>query len=660
MSIFSRHVMAVVVLVASSLTVSVGLGSNPTGAIPAVGSPAVDFGVIGVTDLETWGEFTLTLAGSPDPDVPLHLYLGLVSDRVGLDANSLSVSDPKSDNYGRYGLISEVADRFNASESTTESVAAWFDSRGVSLTLDPTRSYFEGEVPIAVAEEAFGVQYNAYSSVDLPADNLLYSPASAPTALAPGLDGKIDRVIGAVILFAATFVIQSSDTTTRLAEPSSVLSPTSIPGLAPADGGTPWRTGTMNDGCAEAADFNIGGHSLGLSPGQLRTAYGIDALWDSGMRGRGARIAVVDSSLYAPTDIAAFRSCFGLEGTPITDHVIGTPALDGGSDETTLDLEVIVSVAPEADRIDWFGVKIAVNALAGASSVFEMLNAPLDVTRTGGLQPDVITLSYGGCEAVMSGFDPAYLPMMDLLDQTMSTAVSSGIGVFASTGDTGSTGCFQFDGPPVGTSAAVQFPSTSPWITAVGGTNLTLAPDNRIASSGVWNDYSFGLRPSVGQPSVGGGGGGVSLFEERPVWQNATGMPQNANRMVPDISAFADELPGYLIVLDGNWTIVGGTSASTPLSATAFALQSVSARTRGEAGLGFVAPLLYDLARTDSGDTDNVLFDITLGTNDVNQIGVHSAAPGYDLATGLGSVMHDRLLQVLAARSKPVAPEFTG
>lgn len=651
--------MAVVVLVASSLTISVGL-SNPTGAIPIADSSAVDFGVIGVTDLETWGEFTLTLAGSPAPDVPLYLYLGLVSDRVGLDANSLSVSDPKSDNYGRYGLISEVADRFNASESTAESVAAWFDSRGVSLTLDPTRSYFEGEVPIAVAEEAFGVQYNAYSSVDLPADNFLYSPASAPTALAPGLDGKIDRVIGAVILFAATTVDQSFDIAPVPVEPSSVLSPTSIPGLVSADGGTPWRTGTMNDGCAAAEDFNVDGHSLGLSPGQLRTAYGIDALWDSGMRGRGARIAVVDSSLYEPTDIAAFRACFGLEGTPITDHVIGTPALDGGSNETTLDLEVIVSVAPEADRIDWFGVKSEVNALAGATSVFEMLNAPLDVTHTGGLQPDVITLSYGGCEEVMSGFDPAYLPMMDLLDQTMSTAVSSGIGVFVSTGDAGSTGCFQFTGPPVGTSAAVQFPSTSPWVTAVGGTNLTLSPDNRIASSGVWNDYSFGVRPSVEQPSVGGSGGGVSLFEERPVWQRATGMPENANRMVPDISAFADELPGYLIFLAGNWTIVGGTSASTPLSATAFALQSASARTRGEAGLGFVAPLLYELARSDWGGTDKVLFDITLGTNDVNQIGVHPATPGYDLATGLGSVMHDRLLQMLSARSEPLAPTFTG
>jgi subtilase family serine protease len=130
--------------------------------------------------------------------------------------------------------------------------------------------------------------------------------------------------------------------------------------------------------------------------------------------------------------------------------------------------------------------------------------------------------------------------------------------------------------------------------------------------------------------------------------------------MVPDISAFADELPGYLIYLAGNWTIVGGTSASTPLSATAFALQSASARTRGEAGLGFVAPLLYDLARTDWGGTDKVLFDITLGTNDVNQIGVHPATPGYDLATGLGSVMHDRLLQMLSARSEPLAPTFTG
>lgn len=171
----------------------------------------------------------------------------------------------------------------------------------------------------------------------------------------------------------------------------------------------------------------------------------------------------------------------------------------------------------------------------------------------------------------------------------------------------------------------------------------------------------------MGQPTVpfagevGGGGGGVSTVYSRPWYQVGDGVPGGTQRLVPDIAAFSDVFPGYLIHLAGNWEFIGGTSAATPLTAGAFALQSSAARAQGRPALGFVNPLLYSLASTSPGDSTHPLFDITIGTNDVWDIGVYPATPGFDLATGLGSVMHGALERELFPPSRPVVvPVFTG
>ena len=187
---------------------------------------------------------------------------------------------------------------------------------------------------------------------------------------------------------------------------------------------------------------------------------------------------------------------------------------------------------------------------------------------------------------------------------------------------------------------------------AVGGTNLTLNPDNSIASTGPWNDTTYPVPFTASK----GGGGGQSTFEPRPWWQPAQSFANSSNRMVPDLAAFADESPGYPIVCSSGVkscpssppqgiTFVGGTSAATPLTAGMIALWAQQAKQQGLAKPGFVPPLLYSLAKSNPG----AFIDITQGTNALFGGSCCPARPGYDLATGLGSPLANQIVTLLRA-----------
>ncbi len=620
---------------------------------------AVDFGIIGPQAIASWQSASLTPVAAPSPSLVLPLLLGLAGGD-GLAAHALAVSDPSSTSYGQYRSVAENGQALNASDATIAAVTSWFAANGVTVTVDPTRTYVQADVPISVIQTMTGTTYGGYTMAGLPAGVVIYTPTVAPTSVVAGLDGFVDRVYGATVFWNSStnhpFSVRSEPDQQR-STPN--LTPSTAP-VFPINGGTPWRTGTAGDACAPAAQLSFSGRPFGLSPGQLRSAYGIDSLWNAGHRGRGARIAIVDSSPYLPADIAAFRACFGLEGTPITDHVIGSPLDLTQSVETTLDIETVLAIAPEADRIDWFGVAPRWSETQIGRTLLELVTAPLDASMTGGVNPDVITVSFGDCEPVVSSLDPGASPLFSIFEQSLATAVASGIGVYVATGDNGSSECHGMLTGAAAVAPAVWTPSTSQWVTAVGGTNITLSDDNRIASAGTWNDGAYGVPPNPQTGQVGSGGGGISTFMERPVWQSGVGVPGGAMRLVPDVSAFADAYPGYLIYVNGAWTAVGGTSAATPLTAAAMALQSSAARSCGRPGLGFTSPLLYSLAAAGAGSADPVIVDVTEGTNDAYGVGVYAAGTGFDMASGLGWVRHDRLAQRVASKCLPVAPRFTG
>src|SRR6266516_1157116 len=162
-------------------------------------------------------------------------------------------------------------------------------------------------------------------------------------------------------------------------------------------------------------------------------------------------------------------------------------------------------------------------------------------------------------------------------------------------GDAGSTTC--------GTSVAgttLSYPAVSPFVTAVGGTRLTLGPGNTRVAETVWNDSVFGVS--------GAGGGGVARRQPRPAYQD--GANPHGHRAVPDVSALADVVPGWPDVISSTLQTVGGTSGSTPFVAAATALVTAS--------------------------QPSAFFDVTQGSNDLAGVGCCQAGVGYDPASGLG------------------------
>jgi len=123
----------------------------------------------------------------------------------------------------------------------------------------------------------------------------------------------------------------------------------------------------------------------------------------------------------------------------VTSHVVGT-VLPGVNLETTIDLQRVVSVVPEAARIDLFvGYDADGGTYQPTRQLFEMLSYPLDASLTDGEDPDVVSLSYGYCEGYLEVTDPGFAPLRDITEQMLATAAAAGVGVFVASGDYGAS-----------------------------------------------------------------------------------------------------------------------------------------------------------------------------------------------------------------------------
>jgi kumamolisin len=387
--------------------------------------------------------------------------------------------------------------------------------------------------------------------------------------------------------------------------------------------------------------------SSGIYPNQILTAYGIAPLQAAGLQGQGSRLAIVGEAPTPASDVNTYRSCFGTEGTSLKIHNAGSikPIL-----ESSLDAMVASMVAPSLGRLDLWVHPLSESADDGDVDGFlQMLAQPLQATTNGTPLPHVISVSYGECESIVKPFTAS----RTLVERQLTATAALGITTVVAAGDTGSSACAR--GVPASQLTSsdkqpqVSWPASSPWVLAVGGTNLTLAADNTIASSGAWNDTAYPAPFDSGA----GGGGGSSSFESRPWWQPAQPFASSSRRMVPDVSAFADESPGYAIVCSEgvqgcqgsgqSLAFVGGTSAAAPLVAGMVALWNQQAKAHGRPKPGFVAPLLYRLATTDS----QAFLDITQGTNALFGGSCCTTRPGFDLATGWGSPDADAIAATL-------------
>ena len=368
-----------------------------------------------------------------------------------------------------------------------------------------------------------------------------------------------------------------------------------------------------------------------LVPDDLAAIYNIAPLYAAGIDGDGQRIAIIGDSALDLSDIRAFRKQFNLPyNDPIQILVGDDPGLNSDVVESNLDIEWANAVARGAQIVYVY-----------AQNVFDAAQFAVDENVA-----PILSLSFGACEAYNQASFRA----------VAQQASAQGITWLAASGDTGAAECDRFSAiPQAAKGFAVGFPASIPEITAVGGTQFDDANGKYWATTnGPSGASALGYIPETvwnDTPSVGGfsaGGGGASILFPKPYWQTGPGVPDDKARDVPDVSLSASpNHVGYQVYLYGALYSVGGTSAGAPSMAGVVALLNqylTSKSILAKPGLGNINPALYRLAQS----TNNIFHDVTTGDNAVRcALGTpncveglvgYPAGPGYDLATGLGSI----------------------
>lgn len=344
--------------------------------------------------------------------------------------------------------------------------------------------------------------------------------------------------------------------------------------------------------------------TAGYYPKEFTTVY------DAGgtTAGNGTALAVIAEGDLTQTvkDLRTAEAAQKLRQVPVTIVKTGPASTDiAGVDEWDLDSQTSTGVAPNASRLYFYdATSLTDSDLARAVNSFVSQN----VARTG-------SASLGECDLL------PYLDGSMLVDDiALAEAAVQGQTFFASSGDTGSScAVAPTNGVPGSGAPDTEYPASSPYATAVGGTTLLTDTADNYTSEVAWN----------------AGGGGASPVETGGAWQTGV-VPTSAAglRGVPDVAFDADPNTGALIYVDGVATQIGGTSLSSPLAMGLWTrLQSSHA-----SKLGFAAPKLYRLYTTAQGSsalpptTVPGFHDVVVGTN-----GAYAATPGWDYTTGLGS-----------------------
>ncbi|MFN7922789.1 MAG: protease pro-enzyme activation domain-containing protein [Bryobacteraceae bacterium] len=385
---------------------------------------------------------------------------------------------------------------------------------------------------------------------------------------------------------------------------------------------------------AKQANINDGEH--GVTPGDLAVIYDIKPLHDQGFNGAGVKIAVIGVSRFQLSDLRKFRKEFGL---PVNDPQMilvpgwSDPGINEDVSEALLDVQYANAAAPAASLVFVYAphVEVAIE---------------FTVDRNLG---QVISDSYSNCEA-----DVLKVGRVARMRNIAQQATAQGMTFLADSGDTGPAGCEYQVRDKEGTGIAVSAPASVPEVTAVGGTMFDEQPGGNYwdPKAGMASAQSYIPEKAWNDTSATQGlaatSGGSSAVYPRPAWQVAPGMPNGNGRLVPDVSFTASwHHDAYLIVEDGDFVTAGGTSASTPFFAGVVALLNqylVKTGAQVKPGLGNVNPRLYQLAQS----APAVFHDIVKGDNIVPcRAGTpgcttgsygYKAGPGYDMATGLGSI----------------------
>lgn len=372
------------------------------------------------------------------------------------------------------------------------------------------------------------------------------------------------------------------------------------------------------------------------TPSDIRAAYGVDSVGklSSGMPnyGQGQTIVLVDSygSPTAAADLTTFHNQF-FPNMPAPNfqeiYPLGNPpysactgsgtgmsgpcAAAGWTGEATLDIEWAYSIAPEAHLILLAVPPAETEGVQGFPTLFNAISQEIAATPRG----TVFSMSFAVTEQTFGGAAAAQTAKFD---QVFQQGLARDDNFFAATGDTGTSNASkqQADSASYPYPTA-QWPASSPYVVAVGGTQLQQgwtwnpASNTAFTSTGFNPDYwqwnNGGNTQAVWNESwaqIGTGGGASSIYS-RPSWQAGVDPGYGNHRLLPDtawnaavnggVDVYISAYPEYNCgTSTGCWTVYGGTSAATPQTAALVALVNAARTDAGKAPLGFLDPLLYN------------------------------------------------------------------
>ncbi|HLH72880.1 MAG TPA: S53 family peptidase [Chloroflexota bacterium] len=477
------------------------------------------------------------------------------------------------------------------SQADVDALTTYFASYGLRVSApDPDRLSFSVQGTVAQIQQALGIPLHNFQARHGRRFHAAVGEPRLPASLAP--------MVQAVLGLNGVASFHRMHTSIAASAQSLTSVPTSFAASTPGD----------------------------FTPSDMRTAYDLSSLYSQGDGGNSQTIGIIGCDAFNLSDIRGFESQFGLPQAPISVHDV-----DGGGSgsdiETTLDLEWSDAIAPNAALIFY---SFPEDPSGGCSNLgfYDALTQAVDENAA-----SVLSISLGECELDLS---PAEI---SAFETRFSQAAANGQGVFVASGDQGAYACQDSWG---NAALGVSYPASSQYVTAVGGTSLSLNGDGSYAGESAWGSWS--------ECQGGcGSGGGVSQVILEPSWQQTASPVNNTGmRGVPDVAYNSDPATGNVIYFDGNWHGgIGGTSIAAPQWAGIAAIANQIAGKR----LGLLSPYLYASNVINAeGSASPPYHDIASGNNLY-----YDAGPGWDFATGWGSPRACNLLTLIADPSTQTA-----
>jgi subtilase family serine protease len=519
--------------------------------------------------------------------------------QAGLAAYASAVSTPGNALYGHYLTAAQVQAKYGPTAAQASAVSKWLTGAGLTVTQvnDKIGGYVAVQGSVQAAAKAFAVTFGMFRGPDRKADRAPDQTATAPA----GVASDVLTVAG---LDTASHNMKPADTLPPpgpnywVAPPCSKYYGQKVAVSKPSAYGKkqPWT-------------------NCGYTQRQIRGAYHVS---QSGMTGKGQTVAIVDAyaSPTMPGDANQFAAVTGDKpfrpgqyrqylASEFTQTAPNECDAQGWYGEETLDIESVHGQAPNANVV-----------FVGAASCDDADLLAAEALIVDNHLASVVSNSWG------EPMDTATL--VGVYNEVFLAGAAEGIGFFFSSGDSG------YESPaedPGSDTIQVDWPTSSPYVTSVGGTSLAIGRYNNYEFETSWgtlldplaaNGKSWQYPPPGLYPDYydGSSGGGVSTVFTQPFYQRgvvpyrlATSLPDGTRsavpmRVVPDVSALADPSTGMLVgqtTLQPNGTTyafslsrIGGTSVACPTFA------GIEADAQQAAGhpLGFANPAIYARHRT--------------------------------------------------------------